>query len=140
MLVLQQVRWAARVGRPMRQFPVVNADGHWWEALRYETETDAAEVDRMRSRVLESNAKLAEELLPEEVRLQSVPAPLRKMMRNVHGPLIERLCRDMNFEDVTFLERLTSGFPVVGMIDCTQVGMVADPGGCDPGVVWSGTR
>ncbi len=126
---MQQVRWALGAGHPMEKNPEAKAADTWWDALKFETETPAAEVDRMRAEMLDHYAKLATDLLPEKAAwLDSVPSPLKKMMRNVHGPLMARICQDMGFEDETFLERLRLGFPVAGMMDHTQVGMLAEHG------------
>ncbi len=126
---MQQVRWALNAEHPMQKTPEVKAPDSWWEALKYETETPTGEVDRMREDKLDHYAELAMELLPQkEAWLATVPEPLKHMMRNVHGPLIARICKDMGFEDETFLERLRLGFPVAGMMDHSMVGMLAEHG------------
>ena len=58
--------------------------------------------------------------------LEQVPGPLKKIMRNVHGPLMANICEDMGFEDKMFMHRMQYGFPVAGMMDHSSVGMVPD--------------
>ena len=49
------------------------------------------------------------------------------MMRRVHGTLIKAITEEMAFEDSTFNERLQKGFPVVGQMENSVVGMFPNP-------------
>ena len=121
----EQVTWAKGTTHPMMGFPEVEADKHWWDAIAFELETDSDEVDAWREKALERYAALAAQLEPDRRRwLKGVPKDFRNMMRNVHGPLINIATEEMTFEDTTFNGRRQKGFPVVGPMEDSVVGMV----------------
>ena len=80
-----------------------------------------------RKQVMQTYVTLAHELLPEKTAwLERVPEPLKEMMTTVHGPLMERICDDMGFEDKMFMQRMQYGFPVAGMMGHSSVGVIPD--------------
>ena len=81
---MQLVRLAVNAEHPMEKTLGVKAP---------ERKRRVARWDRMREEKLDHYAELAMELLPQkEAWLAIVPEPVKHMMRNVHGPLIARIC------------------------------------------------
>ena len=53
----------------MMAFPKLAADAHWWKAIAFEVETDAAEIDDWRESVLMRYEKMVADLEPERKKL-----------------------------------------------------------------------
>ena len=105
----------------------MKADEAWWNALEFGTTSELDEVDKFRADTSRKYVGLAEQLLPEkEAWLKRAPGLLKKMMANVHGPFMARICADMGCEDEMFMQRMQNGFPVAGMMGHSSVGMVPD--------------
>ena len=87
----EQIAWAMSTSHPMMEFPKVQADQHWWNAIEFETQSTLAELDKWRQAMLDKYTKKAAELEFARVEwLKGVPRPLKTMMKNVHGPLISQ--------------------------------------------------
>ena len=124
---LQQAEWDMSRDHPFPRPPEIKADDYWWQALSFERDHSAKEVDRHRQKVIIDYSRLAVDLQKERIQwFEEVLGPFRKMMRNVHGPLIERIVVDTKFEDVAFAMRLQKCFQVAGHLDKSHVGVVPE--------------
>ncbi len=96
--------------------------------MRFEAENTPERLDAERERILRHYEARARELQPARKRwLRGVHPKLRRIYRDVHGPLIQAMMRDGSvdgepYEDVNFFEDLARGFNLVGELSQCHVG------------------
>ena len=85
---------------------------NFWKALQFEATATAADIECHREKVLAQWKSWAEELEPaRKTWLKTkVPKRLRKLMRNFHAPLFEKILQSIGYEDMAVVERMTTGF------------------------------
>ena len=122
----EHVAWAQSKPHPFETdgHRKIDADSHFWQALDFEVNSTATEVDDWRSDRAVHYSVLAAELEEERVVWlhTRVHPDLRVLLRNFHGPLFRQMLLDAQIEDTGIMECIEQGFQLLGRLPPSFVG------------------
>lgn len=112
----QQVEWALQQDHPLQQQPALQQAGpEYWDAIQYEADNEEVVINAYRQYLMDHYSKRAKELAQARKKWhRKLPNQMKRVMRNIHQPLIAEICADMKHVDKEFPNHVTSGFNIIG--------------------------